>query len=72
MNSSILELMVINRGLLTVDVYNISGQLVSNSINEEVEEGIWQGEFGRELNPGFYFLRATINGITHSLKVIKE
>jgi hypothetical protein len=72
MNSTILELMVINRGVLTVDVNNISGQLVSNSINEEVEEGIWQGEFGRELNPGFYFVRATINGVTHRLKVIKE
>ncbi len=72
MNSTNLELMVMNRGVLNVEVYNINGQLASNSINEEVEEGIWQGELGRELNPGFYFVRAMINGVTYSLKVIKE
>jgi hypothetical protein len=71
-NSTFLELMVVNHGLLRVEVYNINGQLVSNSINEEVEEGLWQYELGRELNPGFYFVRATINGVTYSLKVIKE
>jgi secreted PhoX family phosphatase len=71
-NSTTLELMVLNRGTLSVEIYNINGQLVANSFNDDVEEGIWQGEFGRELNPGFYFIRASINGITHSLKVIKE
>ena len=71
-NSTILELMVVNHGLLRFEVYNINGQLVSNSINEEVEEGLWKYELGRELNPGFYFVRATINGVTYSLKVIKE
>jgi secreted PhoX family phosphatase len=71
-NSTTLELMVLNRGALSVEIYNINGQLVGNSINEYVEEGVWQIELGKELNPGFYFIRAVINGITHSIKVIKE
>ena len=63
---------VASPGKLTIEVYNINGQLVAIPFNDNIEEGIWQGEFGRDLNPGFYFIRATINGITHSLKVIKE
>ena len=59
-------------GKLTIEVYNINGQLVAIPYNDDTEEGIWQGEFGRDLNPGFYLVRATMNGITHSLKVIKE
>jgi len=71
-SSSIIEMLISAAGKLNVDVYNINGQLVANPFNDDVEEGIWQGEFGRELNPGFYFIRASINGVTHSLKVIKE
>ena len=71
-STSTIEMLVIAAGKLNVEVYNINGQLVAIPFNDDVEEGIWQGEFGRELNPGFYFVRATINGVTYSLKVIKE
>ena len=71
-NSSTIEMFVASQGKLTIEVFNINGQLVENPYNDDVEEGIWHGEFGRDLNPGFYFIRATMNGMTHSLKVIKE
>ena len=71
-SSSTIEILVTTAGKLNVEVYNINGQLVANPFNDDVEEGIWLGEFGRNLNPGFYFVRATINGITNTLKVIKE
>jgi secreted PhoX family phosphatase len=71
-NSTTLELMVLNRGTLSVEIYNINGQLVGNSIDEDVEEGIWNREIGAELPSGFYFLRASINQQVHTLKFIKE
>jgi secreted PhoX family phosphatase len=71
-NSTTLELMVLNRGALSLEIYNINGQLVGNSIDEDIEEGIWNREIGAELPSGFYFVRASINQQVHTLKFIKE
>ena len=71
-DKSTLEFVNLEKGYLKIEVYNLNGQLSTNPIIEYLEEGIWQGEFGSELRPGFYFIRANINQQVYTLKFIKE
>jgi flagellar hook assembly protein FlgD len=65
-------MLITESGKLNIEVYNINGQLVANPMNDYQEEGIWQGEIGANLPSGFYFVRASINQQSHTLKFIKE
>ena len=66
------------KGYVKVDIYNIHGEIISELLNDELDEGNhslnWSGttENGRSLEPGIYFVCFNYKNHIQSFKIIKN
>jgi hypothetical protein len=52
-----------NNGFVSLKVYNVLGQLVSNLVNKRLQAGIYEYEFDASgLNSGMYFYSLSVDG----------
>ena len=62
---------VAKSGLVTLKIYNASGELVKELVNAEQSAGIYSVQFnGADLSSGVYFYRLDANGFTAVNKMI--
>ena len=62
---------IVNSGFVNVSVYDISGKLISNLVNQNLKSGTYEYEWNAKDHPsGVYFYRITTPGFTDTKKMI--
>jgi hypothetical protein len=62
---------IVNSGFVNVSVYDISGRLISNLVNQNLKTGSYEYEWNAKDYPsGVYFYRITTPGFTDTKKMI--
>jgi len=71
------ELRITNESKVTLGLYDLTGILLKEFLNESIKPGVYNGNFnlrtadqGRGLTPGVYLCRLTVNGVSRTLKLI--
>lgn len=71
LNSVNISFMIEKSGNVTLHLFNIKGQLISNLIDEEKTAGEYSLSYGvQELKSGLYFLRLSLNGTEKEIRKI--
>ena len=61
------------KGIVSVDVYNLLGEKVSTLQENELKSiGTYNYEFNSAVASGIYFVKLNVNGVTNSFKIVKE
>jgi hypothetical protein len=60
-------------GAVSLNVYDMLGNLVQEVLNTKMPEGRFKAEINTfELNAGVYFCKLTIDGVDYTSKLIKQ
>lgn len=66
------------QGIIDISIYNLTGQKVLNLLHSRQTEGFYQIHWNtnekskKEIFPGLYLCRFTVDGMTKTIKIIKE
>ncbi|MFH1296282.1 MAG: T9SS type A sorting domain-containing protein [Bacteroidota bacterium] len=71
------ELRITNKSDVTLGLYDLTGTLLKEFLNESLKPGVYSGNFdlgtanqGRGLTPGVYFVQLTVNGVSVTNRLI--